>query len=490
MSVEIRVPQLGESVVEGTILRWLKQAGETVTSGEPVVELETDKVNVEILADAGGVLERITRREGETVAVGDVLGVISGDGQAPVAGSQSSVVSSQAAGAGQQAPGGTTPESALTTHDSRLTTAESPVPAVDYGGRTVQQPESGHQPSAINHQPVSPVARKLAEENNVDLRLVTPSGPGGKITKEDVTAFLESRAGERASGRAGEGATPESGRSTLDSRLLTPETPVPAPDYGSRRAPGPLTLNPQPSTLSQPSTPAIGRPEERVRMSRRRQTIAARLVEAQHTAAMLTTFNEADMSAIMEIRKKRRDAFKERFGVGLGFMSFFTKAVVGALKAFPYLNAEIQGDEIVVKQYYDIGVAVSTEEGLVVPVLRDADKKSFAEIEKGIADLAARARDGKLTLPELQGGTFTVTNGGVFGSLMSTPILNTPQVGILGMHKIQERPVVVDGQIMVRPMMYLALSYDHRIVDGSEAVRFLVRVKELVEDPASLLLEG
>ena len=225
-------------------------------------------------------------------------------------------------------------------------------------------------------------------------------------------------------------------------------------------------------------------------MSRRRQTIAARLVEAQRVAAMLTTFNELDMSAVMELRKRRRDSFKERHGVGLGFMSFFTRATVGALKAFPLLNAEIQGDEIVVKHYYDIGVAVGTEDGLVVPVLRDADRKSFAQIEREIADLAGRARTGKLTLPDLQGGTFTITNGGVYGSLMSTPILNTPQVGILGMHKIEERPMALNGQVVIRPMMYVALSYDHRIVDGSEAVRFLVRIKELIEDPEALLLEG
>jgi len=225
-------------------------------------------------------------------------------------------------------------------------------------------------------------------------------------------------------------------------------------------------------------------------MSRRRQTIATRLVEAQHTAAMLTTFNEVDMNAIMEIRKRRKDSFKEKFGVGLGFMSFFTKAVVGALKAFPYLNAEIQDTEIVVKKYYDIGIAVGAQEGLVVPVVRDADRLSFAGIEKEIGVLAGKAREGKLTLAELQGGTFTITNGGIFGSLMSTPILNAPQVGILGMHKIQERPMVIGGEIVVRPMMYLALSYDHRIVDGSDAVRFLVRIKELLEDPESLLLEG
>jgi 2-oxoglutarate dehydrogenase E2 component (dihydrolipoamide succinyltransferase) len=305
---------------------------------------------------------------------------------------------------------------------------------------------------------VTPVAQRVADSAGVDPRSVAGSGPGGRVTKGDVVA------------QVGAGAR-------------QPEAAPPTP--ASARAPQPAA--------AAPSTPAGApgaRPEERVRMSRRRQTIATRLVQAQQTAAMLTTFNEIDMSAVMDVRKRRRDAFKERNGIGLGFMSFFTKAVVGALKAQPLVNAEIQGDEIVIKRYYDIGIAVSTEEGLVVPVVRDADRKSFAEIERSIDDVARRAREGKLSLSDLQGGTFTITNGGIFGSLMSTPILNAPQVGILGMHKIQERPVVVGGQVVVRPMMYVALSYDHRIIDGSEAVRFLVRVKELVEDPETLLLEG
>jgi 2-oxoglutarate dehydrogenase E2 component (dihydrolipoamide succinyltransferase) len=297
---------------------------------------------------------------------------------------------------------------------------------------------------------VSPEARRLAEEHNVDLSKVTGTGPVGRIMAADV-----------------------------EQALAQPTAPPPATP-----APTPAAQPP-----ARPASPSPAR-EERARMSRRRQVIAQRLVEAQRTAAMLTTFNEVDMTAVMALRTKRRDAFKERHGVSLGFMSFFTRAAVGALKAFPRLNAEIQGDEIVLKHYYDIGIAVSAEEGLVVPVVRDADRKSFAEIEREIAQLADRARKNTLTLDDLRGGTFTITNGGVFGSLLSTPILNPPQVGILGMHKIEPRPVVVDGQIVVRPMMYLALSYDHRIVDGREAVQFLVRVKELVEDPESLLLEG
>jgi 2-oxoglutarate dehydrogenase E2 component (dihydrolipoamide succinyltransferase) len=441
MSVEIVVPQLGESVVEATILRWLKREGESVAANEPVVELETDKVNVEVPAQQGGVLERITKQEGETVAVGEAIALVSGDGAA------------ETQPASAQAP---VPESAAP-QTGQLATREGARPHEDNG-------------RADAH--ASPVARKLAEENDLDLRLVKGTGPSGKITKDDVASYMERSAQAQ----------------------ITPPPPTPnkvdAPPALPQAAP---TAGKPPPTGTDPLAALLGagtRREERLRISRRRQTIATRLVEAQHTAAMLTTFNEIDMTAVMEVRKRRRDAFKEQFGVGLGFMSFFSKAAVGALKAFPRLNAEIQGDEIVLKHYYDIGIAVSTEEGLVVPVVRDADKKTFAQIEKDVADLATRAREGKLTLPELQGGTFTITNGGVFGSLMSTPILNAPQVGILGLHKIEERPVAKEGQVVIRPMMYVALSYDHRIVDGSESVRFLVRVKELIEDPERLLLEG
>jgi 2-oxoglutarate dehydrogenase E2 component (dihydrolipoamide succinyltransferase) len=295
----------------------------------------------------------------------------------------------------------------------------------------------------------------LAQEYEVDLAEVSGSGSGGRITRDDVERLIREQ-----------------------SRPAAPEkTEEPERDGEAQPA---------------PAASADGRAalEERVRVSRRRQTIAQRLVESQQTAAMLTTFNEADMSAVMELRKRRKESFQERTGARLGFMSFFTKAAIGALKAFPKVNAELQGSELILKKYYDIGVAVSTDEGLVVPVLRDADHKNFAEIEQGIADLATKAREGKLTLDDLRGGSFTITNGGIFGSLVSTPILTLPQVAILGMHKIQERPVVVEGEVTVRPMMYLALSYDHRVIDGAEAVSFLVRIKELVEDPESLLLEG
>ncbi len=425
MSAEIRVPSLGESIVDATIASWLKHEGDVVKSGDALVELETDKINVEINAEHDGVLQQVTKQVGDIVAVGEVIGII--------------------------ADGAALPTS---------TPAAQPARQAEQAASTFSV-DSQRQPS--------PLARRIAAEHNVDLSQVKGSSPHGRVTKDDVITYLEQNVQNSPTP-----STPQ-GASVLPGPVATPE-PQPAPAV---------------SPVAAPSVePAQAGREERVRMSRRRQTIAQRLVEAQHTAAMLTTFNEIDMSAIMDVRSRRKDAFKERHNVSLGFMSFFTKAVVGALKSFPRLNAEIQGNEIVIKHYYDIGIAVSTDEGLVVPVLREADRKSFAAIEREIAELAKRARGGALTLADLQGGTFTITNGGVFGSLLSTPILNAPQVGILGMHKIEQRPVAVNGQVVIRPMMYLALSYDHRIVDGSEAVRFLVTIKELVEDPESLLLEG
>ncbi len=430
MPVEIRVPQMGESVTEATILRWLKKEGDSVTAGEGIAELETDKVNVEVPADNAGIIQSFAHAEGDTVAVGDVLAVI-GDSAAPAA------------------------------------AVQAPAAAVSAPAANGQNGASA--PAA------SPLAQALAEEAKLDLSQVKGTGPGGRITKDDVTSHLgqssqtaPAQAAERKEERAAEYGT------SLPAPTSTPPASVPAP----------------PKPASAPTSSANGRPEKRSKMTRRRQTIATRLVEAQHTAAMLTTFNEIDMTAVMAIRAKRKDTFKEKNGIGLGFMSFFTKASIGALKAFPLLNAEIQGLEIVEKGYYDIGIAVGTDEGLVVPVVRDADQKTFAGIEKAISDLAKRARENTLTLPELQGGTFTITNGGIFGSMMSTPILNAPQVGILGLHKIEQRPMAVNNEVVIRPMMYVALSYDHRIVDGGEAVRFLVRIKELIEDPEALLLEG
>jgi 2-oxoglutarate dehydrogenase E2 component (dihydrolipoamide succinyltransferase) len=430
MPTEIKVPTLGESIVEATVGKWLKREGDTVAAGEALVDLETDKVNVEVTAEQAGVLERILKAEGTSVTIGEALGVLgAGNGAG--------------AGANGAAPAAATENTAR----EEKVIASVPQQAVPPAAAPAATP-AAESPAA------TPVARRMAQTEGVDLSAVAGSGPGGRITKDDVATATR------------------------------PSQPPAAPTQ-----PAPAS-QPAPQSRSTPSASPVARPEERIRMSRRRQTIAARLVEAQQTAAMLTTFNEVDMTAVIDLRKRRRDAFKERHGVGLGFMSFFTRAVIGALKAFPLVNAEIQGDEIVLKHYYDIGIAVSTDDGLVVPVLRDADKLSFAGIEKGIEALARKAREGKLTIADLQGGTFTITNGGIFGSLMSTPILNTPQVGILGMHAIKERPMVVGGQIVARPMMYLALSYDHRIIDGREAVSFLVRIKELVEDPEALLLEA
>ncbi len=445
---EIHVPELGESVTEATVGQWMKQEGEAVSAGETLVELETDKINFEVEAEQDGVLEKIAHAEGEEVTVGDSLGTIG-------------------EGSGQAAPSAA-PAEEQTSEPARESaeTAEAAAEAGDSGSNGHREPEevSGR---------ASPAVRKLAEEYQIDLASVSGSGTEGRIIREDVERLIR----EQPQQGGGEGA----------SQTATQAPPAQAPPAQTPTAPR------QPSGDGQGAAPsADGRAgrEERVRLSRRRQTIAQRLVEAQQNAAMLTTFNEVDMTAVMELRKRRKEDFQERTGAKLGFMSFFTKAAIGALKAFPEINAELQGNELVYKNYYDIGMAVNTEEGLVVPVVRDADNLSFAGIEHQVADLATKARDGKLELADLQGGTFTITNGGIFGSLVSTPILNAPQSAILGMHKIQERPVAVDGQVEIRPMMYLALSYDHRVVDGRGAVSFLVRIKELIEDPESLLLEG
>jgi 2-oxoglutarate dehydrogenase E2 component (dihydrolipoamide succinyltransferase) len=462
MPVEIRVPPLGESLVDAVVGQWLKSEGDSVSRGETLVELETDKVNLDVAASEDGVLSRIDKREGTVVTVGEVLGVVGeGAGVAATNGAQAATAAQatapETAAAATAALASPADTAAVPPAETAAVTAgaETTESAVDTGGGRA-----------------APAVRRLAEEHTIDVNTIPGTGPGGRVTREDVLAAVARQL------------------SSAPTPVQTPAPPAPATPVAPPAVatqPEPTPISPQVSALGPPSD---GRREERVRMNRRRQTIAARLVEAQHTAAMLTTFNEIDMTAVMDLRKARKESFQERHGVGLGFMSFFTKAVVGALKAFPKLNAEIQGEEIVLKHYYDIGIAVGLEEGLVVPVVRDADRKTFAEIEKEIVDLATRARDNKLALAELLGGTFSITNGGIFGSLMSTPILNAPQVGILGMHAIQQRPVARNGEVVIRPMMYVALSYDHRIVDGSEAVRFLVRVKELVEDPTTLLLEG
>ena len=442
----IVVPQLGESVVEARVARWLKHEGDRVETGEPVVELETDKIDLEVGAERGGVLSSIQRREGEDVRVGDVLGVVS-DGQAASPG--------QAAPAAKEPPA---PKAAKPLQGSDQSTPPRDRPL---SSGSAQPPADGAQPPAsvsptAESRRATPTARRIATEHDVDIGRLRGSGARGRITKEDVKAAL----------------APASDEPTPTAR------DVESAPTRAREATAPTETTIAPA----------GRPEERVRMSKRRQTIARRLVEAQRTAAMLTTFNEVDMTAVMAVRERRKEAFKKHYGVGLGLTSFFVKASIAALREFPELNAEIQGDEVVYKRYYDIGIAVGAEGGLVVPVLRDADQMSFASIEVAIHDFATRAGNNTLTLDDLTGGTFTITNGGVFGSLMSTPILNPPQVGILGLHKIQDRAVPVAGQVTIRPMMYLALTYDHRLVDGREAVQFLVRIKELVEDPANLLL--
>jgi 2-oxoglutarate dehydrogenase E2 component (dihydrolipoamide succinyltransferase) len=426
VSTQIVVPQLGESVVEARIARWLKKEGDSVTAGEPVVELETEKIDLEVGAEQAGVLAKIQHQEGEDVKVGDVLALV--EPGATAANSQSSAVASPAA-----AP----PAPAAT-----ATAEAAPADAKADGSK----------------ERATPTARRMAETHEISLAGVPGSGDAGRITKRDVANQIAPAAASAV---------------------------APSPT-----ASAPVAAKPVSAPAPVAARPAGTRTEERVRMSKRRLTIARNLVEAQRTAAMLTTFNEVDMSAMMALRERRKQAFKEKFGVGLGIASFFVKASVAALKAFPRLNAEVQGEEMVLKHYYDVGIAVGAAQGLVVPVLRDADVMSFAQIEQGIRQFAAKAENGTLTLEDLRGGTFTITNGGVFGSLMSTPILNPPQVGILGLHKIEERPVAIGGQVVVRPMMYTALSYDHRIVDGLEAVQYLVRIKELIEDPGQMLLEG
>jgi 2-oxoglutarate dehydrogenase E2 component (dihydrolipoamide succinyltransferase) len=452
--VEIHVPELGESVAEATVGRWLKSEGEQVKSGEPLVEIETDKINFEVEAEQDGVLENIAKGEGEDVGVGEVIGTIAeGDGTAP----------QQPEAEEQEAETAEKPEADQSeAHEEKVAPEAQETEAEQ---AAFEETDGSREDGEVR---ASPSVRRLAREYDISLAEVSGSGSGGRVTKEDVERLIR-----------------EQYRGGGEQQTEAPERqPEEQPERNGQRE--------ERSAAQEAPAAEDGRAalEERVRMSRRRQTIAARLVEAQQTAAMLTTFNEADMSAVMELRNRRKEEFQERHGVRLGFMSFFTKAAIGALKAFPKVNAELQGNELVLKHYYDIGVAVNTEQGLVVPVVRDADKKGFADIERDIMEFGQKARDGNLSIEELQGGTFTITNGGIFGSLNSTPILNIPQVAILGMHKIQERPVVVDGEIQARPMMYLALSYDHRIVDGADAVQFLVRIKELIENPESLLLEG
>jgi 2-oxoglutarate dehydrogenase E2 component (dihydrolipoamide succinyltransferase) len=430
MAIEVTVPEMGESILEATVSHWLKKEGEYVNVGDVLVELETDKVNVEVGAKGAGVLQQIKVQEGGDVKVGDVLGTIDEKaGQTP----------SPAPEAKQSEKVEAAPKPPEPVREQKQEAA--PPPRQD--GKNEKQKEAPL---------VTPVASRLARDKDVDISGIRGTGSEGRVTRADVEKYLQAQ----------------------DKLDRTAEQPQALADV---------------QTEVSAVQPSGSRPEERIRMSRRRRTIAQRLLEAKNSTAMLTTFNEVDMTNVMNLRKRTQDQFVERHGIKLGIVSFFVKAAISALKDFPHLNAEIQDDEIVLKHYYDIGMAIGAEEGLVVPVIRDANKLSFAEIEKYIKELVGKSQSGKLSIEDLRGGTFTITNGGVFGSLLSTPILNPPQVGILGLHKIEERPVAVNGQVVIRPMMYTALSYDHRIVDGREAVQFLVRVKELIEDPALFLLD-
>ena len=421
MAIKIVVPELGESVLEATVSRWLKKEGDFVNVGDVLVELETDKVNLEVGAKGAGILQQIAAAEGNDVKVGDVLGTIDEKAQQPKS----------------SAPEPEAEETKQVEKEEKPETARN-------DGREMERQTAPQ---------ISPVASRLARDKNVDISKISGTGAEGRVTKADVELFLQ-----------GQEKTKESGNQ--------------------------LPAESEAAPVESASVTASERPEERTRMSRRRRTIAQRLLEAKQNTAMRTTFNEIDMGAVMDLRSRRNEEFQKRFGIKVGFTSFFVKAAISALKAFPQINAEIDGDEIVFKRYYDIGMAVGSAEGLVVPVIRDADRLSFADIEKRVKDFVTKTDQGKLSIEDLRGGTFTITNGGVFGSLLSTPILNPPQVGILGLHKIEERPIAQNGEVVIRPMMYVALSYDHRIVDGREAVQFLVHIKQLIEDPAWMLVEG
>ena len=416
MAIKIKVPEMGESVIEATVSFWHKKEGDYVNVGEVLVELETDKVNLEVGAKNSGVLTSIKADEGDNVKVGDVLAEVDETAAPPETSAKAAAVE-------------TKPQAETSTKSAN---------------------NDGHDQEKQKISQATPVASRLAQDKGIDLAHVPGTGPEGRVTRQDVEQFLDET-------------QPAETQKVL---AVEPPTSEPAPAPGDQRQ------------------------VERKRLSRRRRTIAQRLMEARQATAMLTTFNEIDMSAVMNLRHRRNEEFMARYSLKLGITSFFVKASISALKAFPLVNAEIQGDEILLKRYYDIGVAIGAEEGLVVPVIRDADRFTFAEIEGKIKELVAKSDQGKLTIEDLRGGTFTITNGGVFGSLFSTPILNLPQVAILGLHKIEERPIALNGEVVIRPMMYVALSYDHRLIDGREAVQFLARIKQLVEDPERLLLEG
>ena len=470
MAIDITVPQLGESIVEATVVQWFKEEGDPVATGEALLELETEKVTLEVNANDSGVLARIERTAGEDVKIGDLLGVL--DDSGVTAAENTDATSAESADEGE-----------MPSEDIEVSVAVE-------GEQAAADPAD-----EVADDRVTPVARRMADEAGISLAGLEGTGMGGRICREDVERAMAARKEKADSDETGQ--EPDEQGSGRAERQASRSRDSAATDAPAQTAAAVISAEPTvtPESAHRAGTSVSSTDETResreevIPMSRRRRTIASRLVEAQQTAAMLTTFNEIDMSTVMTIRRKNRESFEKRHGVRLGFMSFFVKAVIGALREFPELNAEIRGDTIVRKHYYDIGIAVGAEDGLVVPVLRDADRMTFAEIEGGIREYAARAGDGKLSLEDLRGGTFTITNGGVFGSMLSTPILNPPQVGILGLHRIDDRPIAVDGEIVIRPMMYAALTYDHRIIDGREAVQFLGRVKSLIEVPAELLLD-
>jgi 2-oxoglutarate dehydrogenase E2 component (dihydrolipoamide succinyltransferase) len=441
MSTEVKVPALGESITEGTLAQWLKKPGEAVAADEPIATLETDKVSVDVPSPVAGILTETLANEGDTVAVGGLIARVdeNATASAPAAATQAAPATQAAAATTNPAGAGETPQLRGTEH--------------------APEPSNGDADAITT---LSPAVRRAVLEHHVDPSKIRGTGKDGRLTKDDVIAAAEA---QKAGGPVHE-----------------PEARAPAP----QAAPAPAAPAPQPAARA---APAGERHEERVKMTRLRQTIAHRLKEAQNTAALLTTFNDVDMSAVIDARARYKDLFEKKHGIRLGFMGFFVKAVALAAKDIPSVNASIEGDEIVYHDYLDVSVAVSAPKGLVVPVVRNADRMSFAEIEKAIAGFGKRAKEGTLTVDDMSGGTFTISNGGVFGSLLSTPIINPPQSAVLGMHRIEERPIVKDGQIVAKPMMYLALSYDHRLIDGREAVTFLVRVKEAIEDPTRLLID-
>ena len=461
MESKIVVPALGESIVEATVMEWFKKAGEAVKAGEPLVALETDKINVDVAAEQSGVLAKIERQTGEDVRVGDELGLISTEAVPAAAAASPSAPAAPAAAEEKTAAAPVTAAAAPKAVSAPAVATETAVAVPVAAAKTI---------SAVEEK-VTPLARRVAEDRSIDLSRVQGSGAGGRILRKDVEGLAQDQAAAQTVPPAAVLAEPAAPMAAIE-----PSATAPVP-------------NRTPAAAVAPSADYSDALEERVKMSRRRRTIAQKLVETQQTAAMLTTFNDVDMSAVMKLRQLYKQAFKEKYGVGLGIVSFFLKASILALKDFPRLNAEIQGDEMVLKHYYNIGVAIGSEEGLVVPVVHQADRLSFAEIEKSIQGYVQKAQAGTLTLDDLRGSTFTITNGGVFGSLMSTPILNGPESAILGLHRIDNRPVALAGQVVVRPMMYMALSYDHRIVDGREAVLFLGRIKKIIEAPETMLLE-